>query len=99
MDGILYIIEGHHRNFGAAVAGKELVPYEVIGEDDEKTYYGGATARERAKSMRQDQLFGHEWLLDKLEQKITGNPKARFSYAEIYPELVERLLNKQEFDR
>lgn len=99
VDGVNYIIEGHHRNFGAAYVGKELVPYEIIAENDEKIPWYSNTARQRADSARIGNLYGHEGLLDNLERKITGDPKASFSYSKIYPELVERLQNQQEMDR
>lgn len=35
-DGKKCIIEGHHRNFGSAYAGKTLIPYKVLAIDDEK---------------------------------------------------------------
>lgn len=98
VDGVNYIIEGHHRNFGAACAGKELVPYEVIARDDEQIPWYSNTARQRADSARMGNLYGHEGFLDSLERKITGNPKASFSYANIYPELVKKL-REEEMER
>lgn len=94
VDGILYIIEGHHRNFGAARAGKELIPYEVMAKDDEKHPGLYATPRKIAEYANMAQLFGHEGLLDKLERKMSNNPNARFSYEKIHPELVGRLTEK-----
>lgn len=99
VDGVNYIIEGHHRNFGAAYVGEELVPYEVIAKDDEQIPWYSNTARQRADSARMGNLYGHEGFLDNLERKITGDPKASFSYAKIYPELVKRLREKQEIER
>lgn len=94
VDGILYIIEGHHRNFGAARAGKELIPYEIMAKDDEKNPELYATPRKIAEYANMAQLFGHEGLLDKLERKTSNNPNARFSYEKIHPELVGRLTEK-----
>lgn len=93
-DGILYIIEGHHRNYGAALAGKELVPYVVLAKDNEKAQGLYATPRKIAEYTDMSQLFGHEGLLDELERKTSHDPKASFSYKKIHPELVGKLMEK-----
>ena len=33
-DGIKYLLEGNHRTFGALSAGKTLLPYEIVGEEN-----------------------------------------------------------------
>lgn len=45
VDGIFYIIEGHHRNFASLYAGKTLVPYKNIAKDDEQIPKYQFTAR------------------------------------------------------
>ena len=73
-----YIIEGHHRNFGAALAGKTLVPYTIIAKDDEQlpSYYGKESARKRIIGFNKNDLIGHEWMFGK-----------QFSYTDIYPNM------------
>ena len=81
VDGKLYIIEGHHRNFGAALSKKTLVPYIIIAKDDETVQpYGNSTARQRAESLRAKDLKGHEWMIDE-----------NFSYSQVYPNIYEEL--------
>lgn len=84
VDGIKYIIEGHHRNFAAARQKKTLVPYEIIAKDDE-IVYGKQTARQRANSVRRCDLYNHEWLIDE-----------KFSYNEVYPGIYDRLKERDE---
>lgn len=86
VDGEKYIIEGHHRNFAAGLLKKTLVPYEVIAKDDEKVIYGG-NARQRANGLELKYLSGHEGLL--------GDD---FSYDEVYPELRNKLKERDEAD-
>ena len=86
VDGVKYIIEGHHRNFAAAHAGKQLIPYEVIAQDDEKIPYYGGIARDRAKYANIGNLYGHEWIIDN-----------NFSYSEVYPERVKEM--KEEYEK
>ena len=89
VDGIKYIIEGHHRNFGAAVAGKTLIPYTIIAKDDEIVpYYStSTTARQRAKTTS-TYLYGHEWLIEKKGEK--------FSYNQIYPGIYDKLKKEEQ---
>ncbi len=81
VDGKLYIIEGHHRNFGAALSSKTLIPYNIIAKDDETIKeYGNLTARERAENLDSRYLKGHEWMLGE-----------KFSYDQIYPDIYNEL--------
>ena len=50
------IVEGHHRNFGAAINGITLIPYIVIAKDNKEAenFLEGASA---------SKLHGHEWLI------------------------------------
>lgn len=81
VDGKMYIIEGHHRNFGAALAGKTIVPYMVLAKDDEIVKgYGNITAREKIFGCDSKVLKGHEWML--------GD---KFSYTQIYPNIYKEL--------
>lgn len=80
VDGYKYIIEGHHRNFASAHLKKTLVPYEIIAKDDEMIPgYGGGTARRRAQSLKNNFLYGHEWMIDE-----------KFSYKHVYPGIYQR---------
>ena len=89
-DGIRYLINGHHRNFGQARNNKTLVPYEVIATDDEKMpeefrFTPTETARNRAATLKSGYLYGHEWLIGET-----------FSYNEIYPGIYEKLKEQEE---
>lgn len=55
-NGIKGIVEGHHRNFGAALNGITLIPYTVMSKDNKEAenFLKGATA---------SILHGHEWFL------------------------------------
>lgn len=89
-DGYKGIIEGHHRNFACAVLGKTLVPYEVIAKDNGKIPYGGGTAKERIeKGIINRNLFDHEALFDREEEK--------FSYDYVYPGIYDR--QREEYNR
>ena len=87
VDNLNYIIEGHHRNFAAAYAGKTLVPYSVLAKNDEEIPNYRNTARERADSITLSDLYGHEWMLQKLNKS--------FSYGQKFPELCENLKSKE----
>lgn len=81
VEGKMYIIEGHHRNFGAALNGKTIVPYRIIAKDDEPIKgYGKTTAKKRASNEESKFLRGHEWMI--------GND---FSYAQVYPNIYKEL--------
>ena len=87
VDNLNYIIEGHHRNFAAAYAGKTLVPYSVLAKNDEEIPNYRNTARERANSITLSYLYGHEWMLQKLNKS--------FSYGQKFPELCKNLKCKE----
>lgn len=89
VDGIKYIIEGHHRNFASARLGNTLVPYEVLAKDDEKlTKYGNSTAKQRVMGGSRSFLWGHEMFLD--------TPEESFSYDKIYPGIYDKLKEQEE---
>lgn len=87
VDGINYIIEGHHRNFAAAYAKRTLVPYKIIAKDDEEILPYGGNARSRAESLRLSDLYGHEWMIQE--------KKTEFSYKKVFPKLFEKLLQQE----
>ena len=89
VDGLNYIIEGHHRNFAAAYAGKTLVPYTILAKDDEIIKGFKNKARERANSLCLNYLYGHEWMIQEKNKE--------FSYKKRFPQLVEKL--EKELDR
>lgn len=84
-DGIKYIIEGHHRNFAAALTKNTLVPYTVIAKDDEMIPYHPRTAKQRANELQLRYLSGHEWMLGE-----------NFSYDEVYPGLLQKTKEREE---
>ena len=88
-DNLKGIIEGHHRNFAAAILGNTLVPYEIIAKDDEKIPYGGGTAKQRISSLNISNLYGHEWMIEE------GMKGKSFSYNDVYPGIYEKLQNKE----
>ena len=69
VDGYKGIIEGHHRNFAAAELGKTLVPYKVIGKDEDKLKYGGGTPGERKKN-EVNSRFSYDDVYPGIYQKI-----------------------------
>lgn len=83
VDGLNYIIEGHHRNFAVAYLGKTLIPYEVIATNEEKIPIYGNTARNRAETISLSYLYGHEGLIAK--------GALGFSYSKMFPELYKKL--------
>lgn len=87
VEGIKYIIEGHHRNFSSARLKKTLVPYEIIAREDEEHYYAKQTARQRARDARSNFLYGHEWLIGE-----------DFSYNDVYPGIYEKLKAREEIE-
>ena len=93
-DGYRGIVEGHHRNFAAASLGKTLVPYEIIAKDDERVHYGGAKANQRISSISENNLYGHEGLIE-IGEKIRKGQEATFSYEDIYPGIYEKIRNNK----
>ena len=92
VDGKYYIIEGHHRNFASLLAGKTLIPYTVIAEDDEKIPGSDYSARTRAKALNKGILYGHEYLVEMaLNKNSKTGEKVRFSYNTIYPNIYKGL--------
>ncbi|MCI8411639.1 MAG: hypothetical protein HFJ40_04260 [Clostridia bacterium] len=89
--GRSYIIEGHHRNFCSAYIGKTLVPYKVIGKDDNKISWGN-TANYRANGLRRIYLWDHESIFE-------HNTDEKFSYDDIYPGIYEELQKEEENQR
>jgi len=85
VDDVKYIIEGHHRNFASAHLKKTLVPYEVIGKNEELLPYTGRTARSVLNNLRRANLYNHEWIIDE-----------NFSYDEVYPGIYEKLKDREE---
>lgn len=84
VDGINYIVDGHHKNFASAYLGNTLVPYEVLAQDDEKMPQNNNSARtEVDKLLTLKKLYGHEWMIKE------GNNK--FSYRTRFPELINKL--------
>lgn len=86
--GRSYIIEGHHRNFCSAYIGKTLVPYEVIGKDNDSISWGN-NATVRANGLRREYLWDHESMFE-------HNTDEKFSYNDIYPGIYEELQKKEE---
>lgn len=92
VDGKLYIIEGHHRNFAAGSVGHTLIPYSIIAKDDEPVPYGSGTARERAKYLYSSYLWGHESFFDIMNDK---GAIEQFSYGYIYPGIFKDAIDER----
>lgn len=88
VDGIKYIIEGHHRNFCSAYIGKTLVPYTIIAKDDESIPGFKDSARTRVEGLSENHLLGHE-------QFFEHNTDSRFSYEDVYPGIYRKIKEKQ----
>ncbi len=92
VDGINYIIEGHHRNFATAYCGKTLIPYEVLAKDDEIVgKFSKESARKRIEALTKGILRGHEWLIKQQDPD--------FDYEEIYPDIWKKLEEKEKESR
>lgn len=97
VDGMKFIIEGHHRNFASAGAEKTLVPYELVGKDDENIKHYSNTARQRVDSVLHNPnyiycLNDHGSVFDKKDEN--GKILEMFSYNTIYPGIYD-LCRKQ----
>ena len=89
VDGIKYLLDGHHRNFAVAMNGNTLVPYNQLAKDDENIPGQKNTARMMALGANKRDLWDHEELFDDKQNGI------QFSYNRIYPGIFEK--GKQEF--
>ena len=96
VDGILFIVEGHHRNFASANLGKTLVPYTVLAKDDESIPGSKTTARRYSSFLNKGILFGHEGFFD--EKDENGKVTKMFSYKDIYPEIYQKT-NEDDMER
>lgn len=91
VDGIKYIIEGHHRSFASGNIGLTLVPYVLVGKDDElkelySRKYGKNTPKTlitRCGNRLKHYAISHEWILE-------GKTGERFSYRDAYPGIFEK---------
>ena len=94
VDGYLYIIDGHRRNFGAAFADNTLIPYKVIAKNDEllpEKYRENSneTARNRINLARNlGDLDAYSWMLGE-----------EFSYGEVYPGIHLKFSEKDKEER
>jgi len=92
IDGINYILEGHHRNFASIMAGKTLIPYIDLAQTEQ--------GKEKIKkgaipTCRQNDLFDHEALVEKALIKTSGDDTLVFSYSRIYPGILEKIKQKE----
>lgn len=76
-----FVRDGHHRNFGAALAGKTLIPYDIKWRDDSD--YNGMKARDFITySVLGDWKYDRD--LYEYEEFLSTDEK-HFSYMTIYP--------------
>lgn len=82
VDGIYYLMEGHHRNFANVKAGNTLIPYQKYQR------YTEEKSKMFAKNTRKAYLYDHEGFFDeKKEDKIVN----KFSYKDVYPNIYKTL--------
>ena len=86
VDGVFYLMEGHHRNFASAMAGKTLIPYKKYER------YSEEQAKKFATNTRPVYLYDYEGAF---EQKNDDGTKSSFSYKDIYPNIY-KILARQE---
>ncbi len=82
VDGVFYLMEGHHRNFASAMAGKTLIPYKKYER------YSEEQAKKIAKNTKLVNLYEHEGAFDK---KNNDGTRISFSYKDIYPNIYKIL--------
>lgn len=82
VDGVFYLMEGHHRNFASAMAGKTLIPYKKYER------YSEEQAKKIAKNTKLVNLYEHEGAFD---QKNDDGTRISFSYKDIYPNIYKIL--------
>lgn len=90
VDNKLGIQEGHHRNIGAWVTGKTLVPYVVTEKDNDR-------AKNWMSSLRKNDLWDHEVFFD--EKDENGKVTKTFSYNEVYQGIYDELNKPQDRER
>ena len=84
VDGEKYIIEGHHRNFGNALAGNTLIPYHVLNKEG---IMSDEEARRRSECCNTIYLASHAWMLDS-DGKF-------FNYEETYPKIWKKFNERE----
>ena len=88
INGVNYILEGHHRNFACMALGNTLIPYI----DEMKTEKGKELLKRGTYPVtRRADLFDHEDLAENLLRKSKDDPSLRFSYSEIYPNILDEI--------
>lgn len=98
-DGLLCIDNGHKRNFGSYKAGKTLIPYVLVNENENG---GEGITEEQMKVAKSEGLrvknefastpiyymYDHEGLIENYDRKKTGNG---FNYTDVYPDLMKKI--------
>lgn len=81
-----FVRDGHHRSFGAAYAGKTLIPYEVKWTDN-TNYNGSMTARQFIKySVLGDHHYDMElYVYEDIINAAKSKEEKSFYYMSIYP--------------
>ena len=92
IDGINFISDGHHRNFGSIQAGKTLIPYRDCKENN--------------IHICEDRfLWDHEPLIEEALREQKGDETVVFSYNDIYPGIskkirqIQNILHNEDGDR
>lgn len=96
IDGINYILEGHHRTFASIYAGKTLIPYVdlMTTELGQKNFKTGTVP-----TTNTTQLYDHEDLAEQYLRKVKGDDTFNFSYAKLCDNLLEKIQRKTKNDR
>lgn len=90
INGVNYILEGHHRNFACMALGNTLIPY-IDEMETEKGKGKELLKRGTYPVTRRADLFDHEDLAENLLRKSKDDPSLRFSYSEIYPNILDEI--------
>lgn len=76
VDGRTFVVHGHHRCIAASKSDIPLIPYEIIGKDDEQYIYTKQTVREYINEYFKDY---YPTMLYDYEEILSGN------YTKLYP--------------
>lgn len=91
IDGINYLLEGHHRIISNFAAGNTLIPYI----DLMKTEYGqDRIEKGNVPTCGLHQLYDYESIFESLLRRNKGNKELEFHYVDIYPNIIEVVYNE-----
>lgn len=95
VEGINYIYDGHHRNFANIYAGNRLIPYIDLMETDKGRDFA---KRGHIPKTTRINLYDHEDFVEGQLREQTGDKDLVFSYAQIYPNIMDKVFIRQNKD-